>query len=305
MVTKKTTVIKFPVLHNIWLSLMLLCLLIPSGLQAAPTAAEYGTVLNLSGKQRMLTQKMTKEMLLVAYGHETQKNLDNLEKTAALFDKTLTGLKKGDATLGLPATTQPRITRQLKKVSAKWSPYYEAVKQVLASKQVSTDVLSQVATLNLPLLKNMNKAVLLYEKDAKKGQLKSSGALATQINLAGKQRMLTQKMSKEFLLVALKHDTETNKLNLLETMTLFDRTLTGLQVGNDTLGLAKTKSPEILTQLKKVDALWQQFKPLMAQGASPDTGTISAAQVQTVAEHNLPLLKEMNAAVKLYEKQAK
>lgn len=305
MLTHRPRVTSYHILRSIWLALVTLCLLSPIGTHAAPTAAEYGTVLNLSGKQRMLTQKMTKEMLLVAYGHETQKNLDNLEKTAALFDKTLTGLKKGDATLGLPATTQPRITRQLKKVATKWSPYYEAVKQVLASKQVSTDVLSQVATLNLSVLKNMNKAVLLYEKDAKKGQHESSGALATQINLAGKQRMLTQKMSKEFLLVALKHDTETNKLNLLETMTLFDRTLTGLQVGDDTLGLATTESPEILTQLKKVDALWQKFKPLMAQGASPDTSTISAAQVKQVADSNLPLLKEMNAAVKLYEKQAK
>lgn len=31
-----------------------------------PTAAEYGTVLNLSGKQRMLSQKMSKEVMLVA-----------------------------------------------------------------------------------------------------------------------------------------------------------------------------------------------------------------------------------------------
>jgi len=50
-----------------------------------------------------------------------------------------------------------------------------------------------VAKNNLPLLKQMNKAVGLYEKDAKKGGLKSAPGLAATINLSGKQRMLTIK----------------------------------------------------------------------------------------------------------------
>ena len=33
---------------------------------AEPSIAEYGTIINLAGRQRMLTQKMSKEALLVA-----------------------------------------------------------------------------------------------------------------------------------------------------------------------------------------------------------------------------------------------
>lgn len=275
-----------------------------SSVHAAPTAAEYGVVLNLSGKQRMLTQKMTKEILLVAYGYKKAENLENLAATASLFDKTLKGLADGSAELNLPSTESPRIRRQLGKISSSWDTYYQAVKSVLDSGVVSPDVIKQVAELNLPLLKQMNKAVVLYEKDASRGELKANPKLATAINLSGKQRMLTQKMSKEFLLISLGHDVENNKLNLLETLTLFDRTLKGLKGGDEILGLAETKSEKIRGQLDKVAELWKTFKPAMENASSVDGATLSGDDVAKVASSNLPLLKAMNAAVKMYEQAA-
>lgn len=271
---------------------------------AAPTAAEYGVVLNLSGKQRMLSQKMSKEVALIALSQDKATNLQNLAKTAILFDKTLKGLKGGSAELGLPATESKRIIRQLSKVEAIWAEFYPVIKQVIATKSVTPEQLSQIASLNLPLLKQMNKAVGLYEKDAKKSGLEAAPGLAATINLAGKQRMLTQKMSKEYFLIALGHEVEENKLNLLETYNLFDRTLKGLADGDETLGLPGTQAPQILTQLKTVDGLWQSFMPLVAHGADYKTSSINQAQIAQVASSNLPLLKEMNQAVKLYEKQA-
>jgi CheY-like chemotaxis protein len=47
-----------------------------------------GTVINLAGKQRMLTQKMSKESLALSQGTGSK---ESLEKTAGLFDKTLKG----------------------------------------------------------------------------------------------------------------------------------------------------------------------------------------------------------------------
>jgi hypothetical protein len=61
-----------------------------------------GATINLAGKQRMLTQKMTKELLLVANGIDADANKANLGKTVALFQSTLTGLLDGDEGLGLP-----------------------------------------------------------------------------------------------------------------------------------------------------------------------------------------------------------
>jgi len=279
-------------------------LLISPTFASGPSSAEYGVVLNLSGKQRMLTQKMSKEIMLVALNIETDKNLANLQKTSSLFDKTLQGLRNGSADLGLPPTSSKRILRQLDKVDAIWAKFYPVVKEILSNKAVSKDNIAFVSKNNLPLLKNMNKAVGLYEKDAKKGGLKAAQGLAATINLAGKQRMLTQKMSKEFLFVAYGHDVENNKLNLLETYTLFERTLKGLLDGDDTLGLPGTKPQVIRDQLGVVSGLWAKFKPIVELGADYKTTSIAADKINNLANTNLPLLKQMNKAVGMYEKEA-
>ncbi len=286
------------------LSLLLLCTA-PAALAAeGPTSAEYGVVLNLAGKQRMLSQKMSKEIMLVALGIDTEDNLASLAKTSSLFDKTLKGLRNGDAELGLPPTRAKRILRQLDKVDAIWAEFYPVVQSILKNRRVTKEQVAAVAKNNLPLLKEMNKAVGLYEKDAKKGGLKSAPGLASTLNLAGKQRMLTQKMSKEFLLVAYGHDVDDNKLSLLETYSLFERTLKGLRDGDPTLGLPGTQQPHILAQLDVVEELWGKFKPIVAYGADPKTTSIPKEKIEVLARTNLPLLKEMNKAVGLYAKEA-
>ncbi len=269
-----------------------------------PTSAEYGVVLNLSGKQRMLTQKMSKEILLIALGEEAEKNLANLKKTSGLFDKTLKGLRNGSDDLRLPPTSSSRILRQLDKIDAIWADFYPVVKAIIDSGMVSKDQVAAITMNNLPLLKQMNKAVGLYEKDAMKGGLKSAPGLAATINLSGKQRMLTQKMSKEFLLVAYGQDAEDNKLSLLETYSLFERTLKGLLDGDETLGLPGTKPQHIRDQLALVNGLWSKFKPIVEYGSDHKTVSISKDKISVLANTNLPLLKEMNKAVGMYEKEA-
>lgn len=270
---------------------------------AGPTSTEYGVVLNLSGKQRMLSQKMSKEVMLVALGLDLEKNITNLKATSTLFDKTLKGLRNGSAELRLPPTTSKRILRQLNKIDDLWGKFYPIIQGIISNKKVSRDQVATTAVNNLPLLKEMNKAVGLYEKDAKQGELKSAPGLAATLNLSGKQRMLTQKMSKEFLLVALGHEKESNQLNLLETYTLFERTLKGLRDGDKTLGLPGTKSEAIRKQLAVVENLWANFKPVVSAATDP-TGTISTDSINKLAANNLPLLKEMNKAVGMYEKEA-
>lgn len=271
-----------------------------TGVSVAQSAEEFGTVINLSGKQRMLTQKMSKEVMLIALDIDKAKNLENLKNTSSLFDKTLKGLRNGDADLKLPPTSSKAILRQLDRVDKLWADFYPIVQGVINNGGVSAEQVSEIATKNPKLLKQMNKAVGAYEKEAAKSGLKATPGLATTINLSGKQRMLTQKMSKEFLLVAYDYQVDDNKLNLLETFTLFERTLQGLKVGDDTLGLPPTSDAKILNQLDKVSALWDDAKPVFVSATSAG-GNISNSDTSLIAAINLPLLKEMNAAVQMYE----
>ncbi|MCU7892054.1 MAG: type IV pili methyl-accepting chemotaxis transducer N-terminal domain-containing protein [Candidatus Thiodiazotropha sp. (ex Ustalcina ferruginea)] len=145
------------------LSLLLMIMLIITGDVLAVTASEYAIVINLSGRQRMLTQKMSKEMLLIANEVDVAGNRANLEKTAKLFDSTLKGLRDGNAEMGLPATEGKLLLKQLAKVSKLWDEFHDLVSPVISGGDVD---ITKVAELNLPLLKNMNTAVRLYEKEA-------------------------------------------------------------------------------------------------------------------------------------------
>ena len=253
----------------------------------------------------MLSQKMSKEIFLVALNSDNKKNLANLTSTASLFDKTLKGLRDGDSSLNLPPTESKRIIKQLEKINTQyWKPYHTLIQKILTSKSVTKEQVATAATLNPPLLKQMNKCVRLYEKDASKAGLKSDPSLAVTINLSGKQRMLTQKMSKEFFLIAYGYDIDSNKLNLIETSTLFDRTLKGLKSGDQILDLPGTDNKAIIAQLDQVTKLWEKFRPVIEAGSTPTEKAITPNQVQVVAELNIPLLKTMNTAVGMFADEA-
>ncbi len=280
------------IFYLILFAFLALCL---SGNSFAISSQEMGTVINLAGKQRMLTQKMSKEILLIAKGIDVDVNKASLKKTADLFDKTLKGLISGDADLGLPKTTDAAILEQLGKVSKLWAEFKPNIDAALTG-AVDKAVLEKVAAQNLPLLKNMNKAVQMY---AKMSGSSLEPAMATTINLAGKQRMLTQKMTKELLLIANGIDVDANKASLQKTVALFERTLKGLLDGDSELGLPGTKDAAIRTQLEVVKGLWAEYKPVL------DKVDTSAEGLAKAAKLNLPLLKEMNKAVKMYEKSVK
>ncbi|WP_324292540.1 type IV pili methyl-accepting chemotaxis transducer N-terminal domain-containing protein [uncultured Desulfobacter sp.] len=99
-------------------------------------------------------------------------------------------------------------------------------------------------------------------------------------------------------------DNKAENLSALEkTAYLFDKTLKGLRDGDEILELPGTKDQAIREQLGKVQSLWQDFKPLMEYGAKIK-GSVSIEKIEGVAQKNLPLLAEMNKAVKMYEAQA-
>ena len=243
------------------------------------TKQQSGNVINLAGKQRMLTQKMSKEALFVAKGIDADANKANLSKTVALFDKTLKGLIDGDESLGLPKTTDPDILKQLKVVSDLWTPFKASIEK---------SDLEAINKQNLPLLKNMNKAVQMY---AKASGSKLDPEMAQTINLAGKQRMLTQKMTKELLLAANGIDADANKANAKKTFELFKTTLADLT--------AKAKDENIKGQLGVVKGLMDEYQPIV------EGGDISDAALKKAETLNMKLLKESNKAVKMYEASIK
>ena len=246
---------------------------------ATQTKQQSGVIINLAGKQRMLTQKMSKEALFIAKGISVDANKASLAKTVALFDKTLKGLVAGDASLNLPKTENAEILAQLKIVTDLWTPF---------KANIEKGDLAAIAKENIPLLKNMNKAVGMY---AEASGSSLDPEMAKTINLAGKQRMLTQKMTKELLLVANGIDADANSANAKKTVALFDKTLKDLTAG--------AKSDDIKARFGIVAKTLAEYQPIVE---TVDTSDEALAKAEKL---NIPLLKESNKAVKMLEASIK
>ncbi len=258
---------------------------------------ELATAINLAGKQRMLTQKITKESLLLYIGIDIEKTRNSLKESSALFDKTLNGLLNGDKNLGLVKSNNHKIEAKLKEVKKLWKPFYKVVKSVYTMKNINHNSFTFIDNNNIPLLKKMNDVVTLYSKlgDSKTSKLK----MANDINLAGKQRMLTEKIAKDILLYQANINKQVAIKDLKESIALFDKTLQGLLNGDKELNLIGTKLPKIVKQLNVTKISWQKAKSLIPK-------VIKDKENQNLTKElivNLDKTKiEMNKAVELYVK---
>lgn len=125
-----------------------------------------GVVINLAGKQRMLLQKMTKEMLLL---HLEKGEPENLKKTMALFDKTLKGLIAGDEELKLPPTENTEIKDKLTDVNSQWQDFQGKLASMMSHPKGTPDYeedFTYVVKNNMPLLAKMNSIVEAFEADS-------------------------------------------------------------------------------------------------------------------------------------------
>ncbi len=120
--------------------------------------------------------------------------------------------------------------------------------------------------------------------------------LAKAINIAGRQRMLTQRMTKEALFYTAGRNDYKDKF--ISTMDLFETSLNNLIEGKDGM----PAPPEnIYNQLIKVKSMWDEFKK-HANNVINDPN--SKEDMYYLEANNIPLLTEMNKAVKMYEKAA-
>ncbi|MBW1721083.1 MAG: type IV pili methyl-accepting chemotaxis transducer N-terminal domain-containing protein [Deltaproteobacteria bacterium] len=132
--------------------------------------AHDSVVVNLAGRQRMLSQKMTKEVLLYLQGGFSS---DKVMNTVDVFHKTLKALLYGgEAPLDLEQTDfttlpQPEsedVIGQLKTVESIWSVFNEKIRTFLKKKDKES--LDYLKNNNETLLKEMNKAVFLMDHEA-------------------------------------------------------------------------------------------------------------------------------------------
>lgn len=266
----------------------------------AKSGGEFVRAVHAVAMQRTLTQQMSKDLLFVAIGVAKPENLERLRSNAELFDRVQKGLRSGDEALNLSATADADVLKRLDQVDELWQLFQTAILGTITTEEATAAQVSRMASLNLPLLAASERALEAYErlavKNAKGGLFSLLGKAVT---AAQSQRMLSQKISKEYLLVGYGHQADRNKQGLQRSIAEFDRILKGLREGDSSVPLIPAPNAEIRAQLDAANTIWRELKPLLAlaaTGQKPDPDSI-----ERVAQLDARLLAEMNEAVRLYE----
>ncbi len=153
-------------------SIMLMAMLgtIAASLWVIKAQKADGKVINLAGRQRMLTQKYAKEIMSELYNNQPIGSLS--KNTEKLFDVTLQALTDGGQTytdiemqhrVSIPATEDATIKAQLAEVQKLWNKLKLAANQLQTNRDNKV-YLSQVLDLSNQCLKAMHKAVGMYQQ---------------------------------------------------------------------------------------------------------------------------------------------
>ena len=132
-------------------------------------------IVNIVGKQRMLTQKMAKNIFFIQY--TGSKDLYELNEAVDEFINGLNTLQHGDKSRGIVSVPTLKILNQLQDVKKLWKDYYENIqnfKIIITNNQTSTStsqielqsIVMDIHKSNPILLNNIDKLVTLYTENS-------------------------------------------------------------------------------------------------------------------------------------------
>lgn len=117
------------------------------------------------------------------------------------------------------------------------------------------------------------------------------------INVAGAQRMLSQKMAREALQLRLGAG---DPKALAATIAQYERSAADLDAGNAERNVSRMGAPEIAAQRQKVAQIWGRYRAMLDQVAQP----ASQVDLRGFSQYSTELLGELNNLVSLMSARA-
>jgi len=138
--------------------------------------ASDAPTINLSGRQRMLSQKITKETLLLAQSRNLELRklyLQQLSATIRIWAKIHHGLQAGDKQWNLPEKNSPEVQKLFLDINPHYQSIYDSVNAILSLppqqlQQLSptSPAIQSVVSASSSFLKGMDRLVSQYEIEA-------------------------------------------------------------------------------------------------------------------------------------------
>jgi len=220
---------------------------------------------NVAGKQRMFTQRMLKDYAMIGMKNTFGNPTEDLKKIVDEFDTANVAL--------LAFTKNDEIKKNIETMEDAWKP----IKEILLNEAKKEKVVKLQENLEL-LLKKADEITKLFAKTSGK----ESGEI---VNLAGRQRMLSQRMAGLYMIKVWGINDPQFKDKLTDAMQLF-------KTSQNTLEKSTLNTSEITALLAKVKRSFIFFE-MMSKSKSKFVPTL-------IYKKSNDMLKNMNSATQAY-----
>ena len=238
-------------------------------------------IINIAGKERMLTQKMSKEIFYIVHRHTN--DFRELNSAVNLFENNLKDLLYGNNVKGIYSPQDKRIVAKLEDVMELWKPFkmeVESLKSTIEKVRPDIEVLIQ----------RIEK--LLYLSDQVVQRMVEAKLDGLHIDHSGRQRMLSQRMGL-YISRYLRTANAQDYLIYSDAKALYDKTMKGFMQDQNVQNNA-----EVFNTVKESNAYWQEFGDYLENLLEMENQINK--HMLYVHEKNVQLLNTMDDAVWLY-----
>ena len=267
---------------DVMLGIFLLLMMLMSSMWSS--TADWITTVNTAGFQRTLSQKMTKEFLLISRGIESEVNKMRLAETISKFDSTLQDLKTGnpEGIICSICLNASEVLVSIQNVLDLWVPFQRILTENVDSIRdvdgsVDHKVLEDLSSKTEPLFKACDEVVsrlIIQAKAAHQWQ----HSLVEEV--AFRQRTLIQRMAKSLLFLSQGVSMASNMESLGETKSVFEASHQGIIRGVPFAGVPVLTKLCTMHQLSVVTLYYQQLRPLLNRVMN----SVTSSEAQQVAD---------------------
>ncbi|HIP58906.1 MAG TPA: methyl-accepting chemotaxis protein [Campylobacterales bacterium] len=251
------------------------------GIIMSKKAERDSFVINIAGKERMLSQRITKDIYFI----KAKDSFDfvDLDRSIAEFNFYLNSLQKGDKNLNISPPPTMEIAQKLIEVSNIWKPFpiiVEALKSNIIQIKKDKDL----------YMEHLN--TLLDFSDKIVSQMVIDQLPHRYVNISGRQRMLSQRMTLYFDRY-LKTSNENDYFQFNNAQKLYDVTIKNFL--HDKMILQKS---ELLKLIEENHIFWKGYQEFI--NTMMDKEKEINEYITYIQENNINLLNTMDEAVWLY-----
>ncbi len=257
--------------------------------------------IDYSGRLHMLSQRIAASTCNMEAGKEDLISKGILAGSADELDRILNAVRYGNARMKIIGEEKnPRVLAVLGDIEDQWKPIRANIR-VIMDHGAQNGSFALYDLWNEPFREASNLLVseIAAEYSDPADLLQRDAIL---VDLAGRQRMRTQKILKEACHIWKDEATDEEKVKLHTTLHVFDKTMNALRFGA-LGGFRPAQSETISEALDTMSAYWYGVRPSLLRVA--DGEPVEDAQITDIYLHLNELLIQSDRIVTLYTRYAK